>query len=234
LSTPKSVLAVVPARGGSKGLPRKNIRELAGLPLIGYSIRAGLDCPLVDRTVVTTEDEEIKASALRLGAEVIDRPHQYATDSSQTHDVVVHLVHELGKSNQVPDIIALLQPTSPLRTSKHLTESLELFLASNASSLVSVCECEHHPFKSLKREEGYLRPLFGYKALEQRRQDLPQAFRPNGAIFLISIDKFMQERMFFVDPILSYVMDTAYSIDIDTEMDLQLASVIMEKYKLYA
>ncbi|MFV3077877.1 cytidylyltransferase domain-containing protein [Niveispirillum fermenti] len=224
--TPR-VLAVVPARGGSKGLPRKNILPLAGRPLIQHSIAAGRGCPLVTECVVSTEDEEIAGIARQAGAEVMHRPAELATDLVPTHLVVRHVLEKLRDKGRDWDVVVLLQPTSPLRTAAHLTACLEMFLPSAARSVVSVCPAEHHPYKDLRIADGWLTPLFSREALETPRQQLPAAFRPNGAIFAVRVADFLEYGAFYVDPALPFVMDARDSIDIDSLGDLRRAEAVL-------
>ncbi len=222
-----SFLAIIPARGGSKGLPRKNIRMLAGLPLIAHSIQAALGCPFVTRCAVTTDDLEIAETARMHGAEVVIRPSELATDSAPTHTAVSHALDALADGAALPDGLVLLQPTSPLRTACHLTECLGAYRASDAASTVSVTEAEHHPLKSLTIEAGRLQPLFGADHLERPRQDLPRAYRPNGAIYALGITRFLETRAFFVPPVLPFEMPPEAGIDIDGPLDLALAELLL-------
>lgn len=219
-------LGIIPARGGSKGLPRKNVLPLAGKPLIAHSIDAARGCPLIGGCVVSTEDPEIKAVALAHGAQVIDRPMEFATDTARTHDAVRHVIEILEARDEMPEHIVLLQPTSPLRTAAHLTECIAAYLASGAASALSLTEAEHHPYKDFLIEDGRMRPLFGEDGLERPRQALPKVYRQNGAIYLIAARLFLERNAFYVQPALPYLMPAAASIDIDGALDLALAELI--------
>ena len=166
------VLAIIPARGGSKGIPRKNIRELAGKPLIAYTIEAALSSRVIDKVVVSTEDREIAALVREYGIEVINRPQELATDTAATEPVLEHAIQFLEKQeNYRPDIIVLLQATSPLRQSRHIQEAMGEFLNSNCDSLLSVCLS--HMFIWRIRENG-AKPLnYDYRQ-RPRKQDMPQ------------------------------------------------------------
>lgn len=223
-----TVLAVVPARGGSKGLPGKNLLPLGSIPLLVHSIRAALECPLVTRCVVTTEDEAIKAVARAAGADVIDRPAELASDTARTNEAVSHALRVLESQGWVPEMLALLQPTSPLRTAGHLEEALKAFAADReANSLISVTPAEHHPYKDVRISEGRLVPLFGRDELEMPRQKLPAVYRPNGALFIIRTSTFLETERFFVDPVLPFIMSAEESIDIDSRFDLQVAEALL-------
>jgi len=221
--------AIIPARGSSKGLPRKNIRKIYGKPLIAYSIEAATECPGIRHCIVSTEDSEIKQVSLDYGVEVVDRPLELATDSAQTNVVVRHVLETLLQENNLPEYFALLQPTSPLRTAGHIQSCIDAFFNSNAACAMSVTETEHHPYKNFTMENAYLEPLFDAESVEKRRQDLPTIFRPNGAIFLMSSNLFLSKNVFFVQPALPYLMDQEASIDIDNMFDLLLAEFIVKR-----
>ncbi len=221
--------AIIPARGGSKGLPRKNIRKIYGKPLIAYSIEATIECPGIRRCIVSTEDSEIKQVSLDYGAEVIDRPLELATDTAQTNAVVKHVLEKLLQENNFPEYFVMLQPTSPLRTAEHIQSCIDAFFNSNAACAISVTETKHHPHKNFIMQNGFLQPLFDAESVEKRRQDLPTIFRPNGAIFLMSSNLFLSKNVFFVQQALPYFMDWEASIDIDNEFDLLLAEFIAKR-----
>lgn len=228
----QSVVAIITARGGSKGLPRKNIRLVDGKPLIAHSILAALKCPSISRCIVSTEDEEIKAVSLEWGAEVIDRPANLATDTALSRDVVRQILVELEERRELPEYFVLLQPTSPLRTEVHLSECIEQFLSSGKASAVSVTETEHHPFKSfIVGAAGVPEPLRDYESLESPRQLLPKAYRQNGAIYLLSCRAFLAHNSFFVPPLFLYPMNHETSVDIDDAFDLALVEMLIAKMK---
>ncbi|TWH45288.1 cytidylyltransferase domain-containing protein [Sporomusa sp. KB1] len=224
-----NVIAIITARGGSKGLPRKNVRNLAGKPLIAHSILAALNSSFINRCIVSTEDEEIKQVSLQWGAEICDRPIELATDYAMSKDVVCHALLQLHDKGVFPDYFVLLQPTSPLRTEKHLDECLDTFLSSNFSSVMSVAETEHHPYKCLTCDDsGQLQPFHDVQSLDMPRQLLPKVFRQNGAIYGVRTQLFLKARTFFVPPVMSYVMSANDSIDIDNRSDLEMAEVIIK------
>jgi len=140
----KTFLAIIPARGGSKRLPRKNILDLHGKPLISHSIEAGLNSKYIDKVVVSSDDDEILVISEKFGVNIIKRPDELATDVSTTFDAIKHTINNVEKY----DYIVLLQPTSPLRDSKHIDEAIELLKNKNADAVVSVCEMEHSPLWS--------------------------------------------------------------------------------------
>ncbi|MEN6390249.1 MAG: acylneuraminate cytidylyltransferase family protein [Syntrophomonas sp.] len=224
-----TLYAIITARGGSKRLPGKNIKMLCGKPLIAYSIEAALNCSYVKRCIVSTEDPKIKEVSLQYGAEVIDRPSYLAADSTLSSAVVRHVLEELKSQDDVPDNFVLLQPTSPLRTSDHLSSAIERFYSSSQDCLVSITEAEHHPYKSLIYEDHLLSPLIDKSLFEQPQQALPRAYRTNGAIYIINSAVFLQENSFFVPPVCSFEMDAMSSVDVDTELDFRFAEFLLRE-----
>jgi len=227
----KNIVAIIPARGGSKGVPRKNIKLLSGKPLIAYSINVAKESKYISRVFVSTEDEEIKDVSLHWGAEVIDRPEDLALDETPTIDVLIHAIDYLkNKETLEPDLIVLLQPTSPLRSVNDVDESIELFFASeDALSLVSITDYETPPFYALTLSSGFIQPLFEKKYFNIRRQDVPKTYKPNGAIFIAPPKVLQEYKTFYTPRTLGYVMPQERSIDIDTEFDFALAEFVLKK-----
>jgi CMP-N-acetylneuraminic acid synthetase len=221
-----SMVAIITARGGSKGLPRKNVLDLNGKPLIAHTIDAALASKLFSKVIVTTDDTEIKELSLAYGAEVIDRPHELATDSASSLDVLEHSLLTLKK--EVYRHFILLQPTSPLRNEIHIKEAWDKYKKLKASSLISVVEVEHTPFKMLIERDGEVEPLTKWEDLTKPRQELPKAFLPNGAIYISEVDKFLKSKNLFEKPLEMYEMSKKESIDIDTRDDLDLIFQIMK------
>jgi N-acylneuraminate cytidylyltransferase len=228
-----NILAIIPARGGSKGIPRKNIKLLAGKPLIAYSIEAAVKSKYINKLVVSTEDEEISRVSKSYNADVIMRPEELARDDSLTIDAVIHVLNFLENEGYFADLVVLLQPTSPLRTYLDINESIELFIQNKGKcdSIVSVCEFEHSPYWSLKIEDGYIKPIFGDNYLKTRRQDLPKSFIPNGAISISTSDKLKKSKTFYTNRTLPYFMKVDKSIDMDSQMDFSLAQLILREEK---
>jgi CMP-N-acetylneuraminic acid synthetase len=215
-------IAIITARGGSKGLVRKNICNLAGKPLVAYSIEAAKNCDLIDTVVVTTDDDEIAEISRKFGAEILKRPAELATDTASSYDTVKHVL-ESGANSQY-DFFVLLQPTSPLRNATHITEALEQFQKTDCKSAISVCIAEHHPYKDFIAKEGRLVPLFDAKYLGTPRQELVEIYRQNGAIYIMRCHDFLYNTDdFYLPPVMPYVMSAEDSIDIDTALDLRVA-----------
>lgn len=223
------LIAIIPARGGSKGIPRKNIYPLCGRPLIAYAIDAARQSRAIDRTVVSTDDAEIADISRGLGAEVRMRPAALAADETPTRAVLAHVVAALAIESCVYDAVVTLQPTSPLRTFRHIDEAVALFAADlRADSLVSCIEVPHvfHPLSVMRRNhEGYLE---SYLPAPQphRRQDKPQAFARNGAAIYITRTSRLAEYV-FGGRLIPYPMDAESSVDIDTVDDLRVAERIL-------
>ncbi|MHA2287928.1 MAG: acylneuraminate cytidylyltransferase family protein [Promethearchaeota archaeon] len=226
----QKILAIIPARGGSKRIRNKNLVDLCNKPLISYSILAAKSSKYIDRTIVSTDEESIAEVSETYGAEVLKRPRNLALDDTPTIDVVLHALSALNEKNYTPSLIVLLQPTSPLRTTNDIDNAITLFLNGNSETLISVCESEHSPFWSLKIKDGYLEPIFGKKYFNKRSQDLEKVFRPNGAIYITKPEIINKYKSFYTENIVSFIMPSERSIDIDDEIDLMLAELILKKF----
>lgn len=226
----KSVLAIIPARGGSKGLPGKNIKELCGKPLIAWSIEVAKACSSIDRVIVSTNDKNIAEVARKYGAEVpFMRPAELANDTATTINVIFHAIDWFRKYKDFrPEYIQLLQPTSPLRTVTDIEGVIQILKDKKAKAVVSVCETEHHPWWSntLPKDENmknFIRP----KILNRRRQDLPKFYRLNGAIYLADTNYLNERNGFFGPDTFAYEMLKERSIDIDSAIDFKLAELLL-------
>ena len=228
----KKVLAIVPARSGSKRLKGKNIKPLGGQPLIEWSINAALQSQYIDDVIVSTDDEYIAEIAISAGAKApFLRPAVLASDDARSIDVVLHTIGWLEKNrSQQYEYVMLLQPTSPLRGACHIDEACELLKAKNADAIVSICEMEHSPlWSNTLKKNGSLENFLEPKYINVRGQDLPKYYRINGAIYLSKIDRLVEEERFFLSTnIYGYIMPQEDSVDIDTELDFLLAQTILE------
>lgn len=223
-------VALITARGGSKGLPRKNVLPLNGKPLIGWTIEAAFDCVHIDDVFVTTDDEEIAIISAKFGAKIIRRPLELASDTASSIDVISHAIAWLGKRGIPSENIVLLQPTSPLRTSVHLEEALTLYRIKNADFVISVFEPRYTPIKSyIEREDGSIMGLYSSEAPYMRRQDLPRAYQPNGAIYVFSKIEFKLNNHFPRKNAYPYIMSEFDSVDIDTLDDLHTVEKRMKE-----
>ena len=224
------IMAIIPARGGSKGIPKKNIKPLLGKPLISYSIEHAKKSEYINKVIVSTEDKEIAEISKEYGAEVIERPEELAKDETPTIEVIFHVLKVLKAKNYTPDIVILLQPTSPLRTAEDIDKAVELFLNSGCESVVSVCEVEHSPYWCFEIEEGYLKSLFGDEYLRRRRQDLEKVYVPNGAMYISTPKNLRKYKGFYCLRTIPYIMPPERSIDIDNEVDFMLAELLTKRY----
>ncbi|MBX2829859.1 MAG: acylneuraminate cytidylyltransferase family protein [Rhodospirillales bacterium] len=225
-------LAIIPARGGSKGVPRKNIKILAGKPLIAYTIEAAKSASGIDRVCVSTEDPEIADISRALNAEVLDRPVDLAGDLVPTRDVLWFHAARLAEQGYYPDAVMTLQPTSPLRTLGHIEEALDVFVQNpDADSLVSCVQVPHHyhPLSVMKFDkDGFLIPFVDQQKEPLRRQDKIEVFARNGAAIYLTKTVNLKDYI-FGGKLVPYFMSFEESLDIDSEADFALAERIMTK-----
>lgn len=220
----KTFLAIIPARGGSKRLPRKNLLDLCGKPLIAWSTEAGSKSKYIDKVVVSSDDDEILNISKTYGAETIKRPAELASDTATTFDAIKHTIDSLQKY----DYVVLLQPTSPLRNQKHIDEAIELLESKNADAVVSVCEMDHSPlWSNTLPTDGNMNSFLRDEVLNKRSQDLEMYYRLNGAIYICKTQKLLKEKSFLIrDNIFAYKMDRTSSIDIDEKIDFLIAKTL--------
>ncbi|MES9936033.1 MAG: acylneuraminate cytidylyltransferase family protein [Sedimenticola sp.] len=218
-------LALITARAGSKGIKGKNLADLCGKPLIAYSIEAAIENPLVTRTVVTTDGEEIAKVAEAYSADVIMRPAELGTDFVSINDVVSHALGELEAELSSHDALMLLQPTSPLRTTEDISSALSLFAESGLEgSVISVLTPRMHPMKTMKLEDGLLSPFVDRETLGTPRQLLPELVHTNGALYITAVQSYLEVGHFYSKPIRPYFMPESRSVDVDSPPDLELAA----------
>lgn len=225
------VLGIITARGGSKGIPRKNVKLLAGKPLIAHTIDAAKESDVFDRIIVSTDDAEIAEVAKRCGADVpFMRPAELAGDTTPTLPVLVHALTWLKENEQyAPDVVMLLQPTAPLRKPEHIKGALDLFAASGADSVVSVSEVpgHHNPHWQFNLDPENRIQIFtgeAFKDIVKRRQELPKTYTRNGAIYLFKTSLlFASAPSFYGTDVRALVMDAASSVNIDSPEDFALA-----------
>ncbi|KHF38715.1 acylneuraminate cytidylyltransferase family protein [Halalkalibacter okhensis] len=223
------ILAIIPARGGSKGIPGKNIIDVNGKPLIQYTIDAAKGSRYIDKVVVSTDSTEIAEVAKSCGAEVpFLRPDFLASDSAKTIDALVHCVKKLQDCGEKYDYIVLLQPTQPLRTSLHIDEAIMEIINSGVTSLVSISLVKEHPIlmRTLNAEKATLSNLLKTPSTV-RRQDFPNYYKVNGAIYINSIKHF-NNTISLNDNKHAYIMDQKYDLDIDDYNDLELLRIILK------
>lgn len=220
------ILAIIPARGGSKGVPRKNIKMFAGKPLIAWTIEAALTSAFVDRTVVSTEDAEIAEVAKQWGAEVIDRPTELAQDETLITPVLEHVITTLeNREGYKPEFVVLLNPTSPLRGKDHLDIGIRPFIWGDNDSSVSVtprviCLWE------IREGKAWANYDYGNKP---RRQDSPISFSENGAIYIVRTKFLMEEHRFIGGKISLFAIPPYNALDINTPLDFKVAELVMNE-----
>ncbi|HIP55891.1 MAG TPA: acylneuraminate cytidylyltransferase family protein [Arcobacter sp.] len=221
----KTFLAIIPARGGSKRIPNKNLLMLKNKPLIVWSIEAANESKYIDNVVVTSDNEKILEISKDTSANVIKRPSELASDLSTTFDTIKHVLENVKNY----DYVVLLQPTSPLRNYTHINEAIELLDEKHADAIVSVCEMEHSPlWSNTIGENGSMNNFLKDEVLNQRSQDLDTYFRLNGAIYICKVDKLLSEKSFFLkENIFAYKMNRDKSIDIDEVIDFKIAECLI-------
>lgn len=222
----QSVLAIIMARGGSKGLPNKNCLPLKGKPLIAWSIEAAQKCLEIDRVILSTEDQTIKSIAEDYGCEVpFVRPDHLADDIASGTDVIIHALNTLKETYEW---LVVLQPTSPLRLSSDISNCFQLCLHHNAPACVSVTEAKS-PFWTyfLEDQNQQMRPILGEDNVQLGRQQLPPAFVLNGAVYVARREWFLKKRTFVSQETRAYVMPAERSVDIDTLLDFKLAELLL-------
>jgi len=231
-----TVLALIPARGGSTGLPRKNLRELAGRPLVAWAARAALDAELVDRVVGSTDDEEIAAALRQAGVEVpVLRPNALALDATPDVPVFLHMLGVLAEGGYEPDIVVNVRPTAPLRTADDLDGAIRALLDTPAArSVKAVSLVSDHPYKMWTLgSDGLLDPLLPAWRAEHggdpdvARQSLRRVYRSSGAVDATWVKSLKETAMFHPGPVVAYVMDAERDVDIDTVDDFRRAEELI-------
>jgi len=232
-------LAIIPARGGSKGILKKNIRLLDGKPLIAYTLEAAISSKYIDKIIISTDDPEIVKVGERYGLNSpFLRPKKYAQDSSRSIDVVLHTISWLAKHMAYkPDAVILLQPTSPLRTVDHINNAIRLFNKKKPDTLVSVVEVPHNyaPAKLLEIKNDLLKNLHNQKTEDilKPRQSLPKVYARNGpAILIVNSSYLKKSKAFYDGDTIPFLMSSDVSIDIDNKFDLLLSELIIKHNKV--
>ena len=227
----KRILGIIPARGGSKGIPGKNTKLLGNKPLISWTIEEALKSDYLDNLIVSTDSHEIADIAIKYGTEVpFLRPKEYAQDDSTGVDVILHALSWLEKNAQPYHYFIYLQPTSPFRKVCHIEEAMEVFAVdSTTASVVSVCKPKYHPswMKTID-DNGFMRDFCKPIELYPNRQSLPNVYVPNGAIYASRWDVFLNDGSFYKGNCRPYIMDEQDSLDLDTENDWQYAEFLIK------
>ena len=229
----KSILGLIPARGGSKGFPRKNIKLLLGKPLIAWTIEQALASKYLDKVVVSTDDKEIAEISKKYGAEIpFMRPKKLAEDNAKGIDVVLHTINWLKKKSKRKqyDLLMLLQPTSPLRKAEDINKAIELLFLKEAKAIVSVCEVDHHPlWTNTLPEDGCMKEFIKQEIMNKNKQELPVFYRLNGAIYLTYCNYIKKQKSFFGKNTYIYITLNERSIDVDTYLYFKIAEILVKK-----
>ncbi len=227
------MIVIIPARGGSKGVPGKNIKEICGKPLIAWTIEAALKADCIDRVIVTTDDEAIAKVAKEYGAEVpFMRPAELSSDTASAIDVYIHATEFImNETGDKLDKFMVLLPTVPLRTEKHIDEAYQQFLEDGATTLISFAEAEvpaswYHKLNEKGRVEN---AGFGQGITMTNRQNNETYIIPNGAIYILDYELLKEKRTYYCDNTVAYIMSREDSIDIDYPIDFEFAKCLMEK-----
>lgn len=227
-----NIISIIPARGGSKGIPRKNIKELNGKPLIAYSIEHSLKVDSIDRTIVSTDDEEIGEISREIGAEVIERPDELAEDDSLVIDAVRYTVEKLESEGDKIDIIVLFEPTSPIRDIEVTKRCIDILKEDLAESVATFSETELPPNRMWRIEDDEVKPFIEGANPWLPRQSQPIAYRLNGQVYALTRDILFEN-----DDSISLLVGKKYpvitpkktAVDIDTEIDFKLIELLMEE-----
>lgn len=225
------ILAIIPARSGSKGIKDKNIKEICGKPLMAYTIEAAIASKQFEEIMVSTDSEEYASIAKKYGAKVpFLRNEATSSDTASSWDMVKEVLDGYKKQGFTFDSFMLLQPTSPLRTSEDIIGAIKEYHSRDALAVVSVCEMEHSPvFSNTLPSDCSMAAFFREEYINKRRQDLELYFRLNGAIYLADINTFFQMGSIYKKKCYAFVMKQMHSIDIDTELDFLIAEAIIRK-----
>lgn len=221
-------IAIIPARSGSKGLKDKNIKDLCGKPLIAYTIEAAINSKMFDIVMVSTDSEKYAEISRKYGAEIpFLRSSATSSDTASSWDVVREVLERYKDLGQVFDNIMLLQPTSPLRTAKDIVDAFQLKKKKRAKAIVSVCEMDHSPLWSNTLPESLSMEGF-IQTNSVPRQQIPTYYRINGAIYLVETSILYSDKRIFDNNCFAYIMPRDRSVDIDTELDFDIAEVVIQ------
>lgn len=229
----KHILAIIPARVGSKEIPRKNIKDLAGKPLIAWTIETALNTPCLERVIVSTDDQKIASIARRFGSDVpFLRPHEFARNDTPDLPVYQHALTWLDENeNYRPEIVVWLRPTAPMRTSEDIQGAVNKLLETNADWVRSVCLVEHHPYWMYRIEGDRLVSFVEGVDIQKyiRRQLLPSAYRVNGAVDITWRKTITEKEHLYIGDVRGYIMPAERSLDIDSELDLALVELLLQR-----
>ena len=225
----EKILAIILARGGSKRIVNKNIKELNGKPLIAYTIEEAQKSKYLDRLILSTDDEEIIRVAKQFGAEIAFlRPKELATDTTTSEDAMVHAINWLSNNEGYnSDYVMLLQPTSPLRKAEDIDNAFEKLIKEKGDSIISLCKVDKHPYGMMKIENGKAIPYISNRKKYNRKQDLPNLYYINGAIYITKTNLFLKTKLLLAGKLIPYIMPKERSIDIDDIFDWRIAELFI-------
>ena len=215
-------IAIIPARGGSKGIPNKNLAEVGGQSLITRAVNSAIQSGVVDAVVVSSDDRNILEAAANAGAIAIRRPADLATDTAAIEDAIEHALQQFSESHPTPTTLVLLQPTSPLRQASSISDAVLLFKENGSvGSVYGVTEAEHHPYKTFIATDSTLLPVGSIEDLSRSRQELPKAYRQSGSIYVVGVQDFLASNSLYVSPVRWIEVGREEAIDVDTPADLE-------------
>jgi CMP-N,N'-diacetyllegionaminic acid synthase len=224
----KKVLALITARGGSKGIPRKNIRLLGNKPLICWTIEAANKSKYIDRLILSSDDDEIISIARQSQCNVpFVRPRELALDNTPSMNVILHALDAIDSQNY--DYLLLLQPTSPFRTGRHIDAMIESCVTGQSEIMVSITKLRKHPSFMYELKDGFLSTFLGTETHVTRRQDMPPAYEHNGAMYMANIDILKMRKNFNTDKTAGFIMNEIDGLDIDEEQDWQYAECVINQ-----
>jgi N-acylneuraminate cytidylyltransferase/CMP-N,N'-diacetyllegionaminic acid synthase len=229
--TQQRVLAIVPARAGSKGLPHKNIRSLMGKPLLAWSIETALACPYIDNVILSTDSQAYADIGIAYGAKVpFLRPAELATDTASSVDVVLHALDSLAALDDTYDIVVLLEPTSPLREPEDINQALELIGAKKAQAAVGICLAEtiHPAFMFRCGKDQLLTPMLGLQPDGLRRQDIEPLYFLEGSIYASDVHSLRETRSFYHGRTAGVVVPYERSPEVDSEVDFMFVEALLK------
>lgn len=228
-------LAIIPAKGASQRLQQKNLKLLGGRSLLSWTVRVALAAQAFDKVIVSTEDETIAQEAQRLGVEVpFLRPQYLAVDPAGVVDVCLHALEELEANSEIFDKLVILLPSSPFRAVADIRGAIKQYLATQADFLMSVTKVEPSPLKALILDEaGYLNPLhpewIGRLGAKANPEEIPYLVSSNGAITIVNVERFKQEKQYYAYPLAAYEMPWHRSLDVDNEQDIALGEFLLQQ-----
>lgn len=231
MSDTERVVSVIPARGGSKGVPRKNVREVGGKPLLAWSVETALETAAIDRVIVSTDSDDIAHVSRDVGAEVFERPERLATDDAVIIDTLRELTDRLREAGEQAEYMVMLEPTCPFRSPEDVGKALELLISEDLDSVASFTDAELNPYRAWQIEDDEPTPVIDGVDPWQSRQSLPDTYQLNGGVYAFAIDALPSEgsSMLFGD-CGAITMPQARSVDIDTPLDLEFARLLAERH----